>query len=60
MSNNYIVLTGFGFDPVKVFTHTNLVDYFNDNQQAPADGRIQGYLASLALAFEDRRKYYQT
>lgn len=60
MSNNYIALTGFGFDPVEVFTHNNLISYFNDNQQAPADGRIQGYLARLALAFEDRRKYYQT
>lgn len=52
-------MTGFGFDPVEIFTHNNVVDYFNDNQQAPADGRIQGYLARLALAFEDRHKYYQ-
>ena len=56
MSNNYIVRSGFGFDPTEVFNTKNINQYFDEKH---ADTPTQSYLTDITRQFQDSQSYYK-
>lgn len=56
MSSNYIVRSGFGFDPTEVFNTKDINQYFDEKH---TDTPTQSYLTDIARQFQDPQSYYK-
>lgn len=56
MSSNYIVRSGFGFDPTEVFNTKNINQYIDEKH---ANNPTQSYLTDISRQFQDSQSYYK-